>query len=179
MFVSLLVYYLACARVAPALIGAGRISVQLWLLLQDAAARLSRGPVAIKKRRACKQTQPQRFASSRAALLWLRVQEPPCPDNNGHFPHYAPRDDGVRSLHESSLAKVQQSQESEEFSIFSLSSRLRRLRKKRETARHLFCPDVPEGLFCQVPSCFHPPHRWRLSRLTGRHSSVSLYLEGH
>lgn len=131
MFVSLLVYYLACARVAPALIGAGRISVQLWLLLQDAAARLSRGPVAIKKRRACKQTQPQRFASSRAALLWLRVQEPPCPDNNGHFPHYAPRDDGVRSLHESSLAKVQQSQESEEFSIFSLSlsSRLRRLRK--------------------------------------------------
>lgn len=132
MFVSLLVYYLACARVAPALIGAGRISVQLWLLLQDAATRLSRGPVAIKKRPACKQTQPQRFASSRAALLWLRVQEPPRPDNNGHFPHYAPHDDGVRSLHESSLAKVQQSQESEEFSIFSLSlsSRLRRLRKK-------------------------------------------------
>lgn len=36
-------------------------------------------------------------------------KSPHCPDNDGHFPHYTLRDDGVLSLHESVLAKVQHS----------------------------------------------------------------------
>lgn len=75
------------------------------------------------------QTDPgQRFA----LCCGSGYKSPLVPIIMATFPHYAPRDDGVRSLQESSLAKVQQPQESEEFSIFSLSlsSRLRRLRRK-------------------------------------------------